>query len=252
MFDKEKVQKFINDFVEEALERHEITNPRQIDGRKFSTIEHELWKSLVYRGLVPRGTNNPQSSKALSVYNEVERMFRDSWNSLPAQEMHGESFKKSSKKLVALQESSKRRSVKKKRLNEGCACEGEETTPAHAEFISVDQVNRYMLQMTDEEQETMSFRDVIAGILGTKPENIKSMKRSGLGWKVKAQGDMDDLEGILDDNVGTLKRLKGTEDEEWADEEDDWSEPEDDMEDWEREGYNSEIAYQNRWRDYED
>ena len=63
--------------------------------------------------------------------------------------------------------------MKKKRLNEGCACEGEETTPAHAEFISVDQVNRYMLQMTDEEQETMSFRDVIAGILGTKPENIK-------------------------------------------------------------------------------
>lgn len=142
--------------------------------------------------------------------------------------------------------------MKKKRLNEGCACEGEERAPKHAEFISVDQVNRYMLQMTDEEQDTMSFRDVIAGILRTKPENIKSMKRSGLGWRVKAVGDMDDLEGILDDNVDTLKRLKGAEDEEWADEEDDWSEPEKDMEDWEREGYNSEIAYQNRWRDYED
>jgi hypothetical protein len=39
--------------------------------------------------------------------------------------------------------------MKKKRLNEGCPCEGEETTPKHAEFISVDQVNRYMSQMTD-------------------------------------------------------------------------------------------------------
>lgn len=124
--------------------------------------------------------------------------------------------------------------MKKKRLNEGCACEGEETAPEHVEFISVDQVNRYMLQMTDEEQETMSFRDVIAGILGTKPEDIKSMKRSGLGWKVMAEGGMED-------NVE-------------PDEEQDqgWDDSADDMEDWEREGYNSEIAYQNRWRDYED
>ena len=131
--------------------------------------------------------------------------------------------------------------MKKKRLNEGCACEGEETAPEHVEFISVDQVNRYMLQMTDEEQETMSFRDVIAGILGTKPEDIKSMKRSGLGWKVMAEGDIDDLGDILDDNM------------EVEDEEDqDWDDLEDDMEDWEREGYNSEEAYKNRWRDYED
>lgn len=128
--------------------------------------------------------------------------------------------------------------MKKKRLNEGCACEGEETTPKHAEFISVDQVNRYMLQMTDEEQDTMSFRDVIAGILRTKPENIKSMKRSGLGWRIKAVGDMDDLEGILDDNVGVLKRLKGAEDEEWADDEED--------DDW------NDIQKANMWRDYQD
>lgn len=212
--------------------------------------------------------------------------------------------------------------MKKKNLNEGCTYEREETTPKHAEFISVDQVNRYMLQMTEEEQDTMSFRDVIAGILGTKPENIKGMKRSGLGWRVKAVGDMNDLEGIMDDNVGVLKRLKRSEDEEddledlmiggetpetdenewmtpeemgiaqkmdWSDDmgddisddekmayfqsksdmydvdmenglvrlkpEDDWfpvDDEDDDMEDWEREGYNSEIAYQNRWRDYQD
>ena len=131
--------------------------------------------------------------------------------------------------------------MKKKSLNEGCACEGEETAPKHVEFISVDQVNRYMLQMTDEEQETMSFRDVIAGILGTKPEDIKSMKRSGLGWKVMAEGGMEDLGGILDDDMSI------------EDEEDqDWDDSEDDIEDWEREGYNSEEAYKNRWRDYED
>jgi hypothetical protein len=190
--------------------------------------------------------------------------------------------------------------MKKKRLNEGCASEGEETTPKHAEFISVDQVNRYMLQMTDEEQDTMSFRDVIAGILRTKPENIKSMKRSGLGWRVKAVGDMDDIT-YTPDNLDDDFMLDDEEEEsewmtpeemgiaqkiDWSDDmgddisddekmayfqsksdmydvdmenglvrlkpEDDWFDSEDDMEDWEREGYNSEIAYQNRWRDYED
>ena len=251
MFDKEKVQNYITKFLPWTLKRYKVTNPKQINGRKFLTITGELWDDLVLKGLVPREARQPKTKEALSVYNEVERMIRDSWEALGEQEMHGESFKKSSKKLVALNESSKKR-MKRKPLNEGCACEGEETTPAHAEFISVDRVNRFMLQMSEEEQESMSFRDVIAGILGTKPENIKSMKRAGSGWRVKAQGEMDDLEGILDDNVDTLKRLKGVEDEEWADEEDDWTDSEDDMEDWEREGYNSEIAYQNRWRDYED
>lgn len=32
--------------------------------------------------------------------------------------------------------------------------------------------------------------------------------------------------------------------------EEDWFEDDDDQEDWEREGYRNEIAYQNRWRDY--
>lgn len=95
--------------------------------------------------------------------------------------------------------------MKKKHLNEGCTYEHEETMPPHAEFISVDEVNRYMLQMTDEEQDTMSFRDVIAGIMRTKPESIKKMKRAGAGWKVLVSGNIDDL---LDDNADVLKRLK--------------------------------------------
>ena len=206
--------------------------------------------------------------------------------------------------------------MKKKNLNEGCACEGEERAPKHEEFISGEEVSRYILQMSEEEQDRVNdFREVLAGILDTKPENIKAFKRSGLGYKVKVVGGMEDLEKIMDDNVEVLKRLKGAEDEEWRDEEEgDWMTPEgmgiaqkidwsddmgddisdeekmayfqsrgdmyevdmenglvrlkpeedwfpsedmdedidDDMEDWEREGYNSEIAYQNRWRDYED
>ena len=97
--------------------------------------------------------------------------------------------------------------MKKKRLNEGCAREGEETAPKQVEFISVDQVNCYMLQMTDEEQDTMSFRDVIAGILGTKPKDIKSMKSSRQGWKVMTERGMDD-------NVDTLEDLGRADDEE--------------------------------------
>lgn len=203
--------------------------------------------------------------------------------------------------------------MKKKRLNEGCARESEERAPKHEEFISGEEVSRYILQMSEEEQDRVDdFREVLAGILNTKPENIKGFKRSGLGYKVKVVGSMEDLEKIMDDNVDVLKRLKGGEDEEWRDEEEgDWMTPEemgiaqkidwsddmgdeisdeekmayfqskgdmydvdmenglvrlkpeedwfpedddlnDDKEDWEREGYNSEIAYQNRWRDYED
>ena len=146
MFDTEKLQEFINDFVEEALERHHITNPNQVDGRKFTTIDHELWKSLIYRGLVPRGTNNPQSSESMAIYNEVERMFRDSWNALSNQEMHN-----------------------------GYSREDEETASEDAEFISADEVNRFILQMSDEEQNSMSVRDIAAEILKTKPENIKNI-----------------------------------------------------------------------------
>ena len=112
---------------------------------------------------------------------------------------------------------------------------------SHAEFISADEVNRFMLQMNDEEQDSMSIRDIIAEILGTKPENIKNITASGSGWKVQAIGDMDDLENILDDNADVLQRLKGGEDDD-----------DDDIEEWEREGYPSEIAYKNRWRDYEE
>lgn len=112
---------------------------------------------------------------------------------------------------------------------------------SHTEFISADEVNRFILQMSDEEQNSMSVRDIAAEILKTKPENIKNITTSGSGWEVQAIGDMDDLENILDDNVDVLQRLKGGEDEN-----------DDDMEEWEKEGYPSEVAYKNRWRDYED
>lgn len=198
MFNTEKLQEFINDFVEEALERHHITNPRQVDGRKYTTIDHELWKSLIYRGLVPRGTNNPQSSESMAIYNEVERMFRDSWNALSNQEMHNSYGR-----------------------------EDEETASEDAEFISADEINRFIVQMSDEEQNSMSIRDIAAEILKTKPENIKNITTSGSGWEIQTAGDMNDSENISDED-------------------------DDDMEEWEKEGYSSEVAYKNRWRDYED
>ena len=151
--------------------------------------------------------------------------------------------------------------MKKKNLNEGCACEGEETTPAHEEFISGDKVSRYILQMTDEEQDRVDdFREVLAGILKTKPENIKGFKRSGLGYKVKVEGGMDELDDIMDDNADVLRRLKDSDDDTYTPDtlDDDFmvddvdDDVDDDMEEWEREGYNSEIAYRNRWRDYQD
>lgn len=104
--------------------------------------------------------------------------------------------------------------MKKKRLNEGCACEGEETKPTQKKFISGDRVNRYVLQMSEEEQARVEghpqpFWKVIAGILGTKVENIKSVKREGLGYRVEA---VDDMDRLLDDNAKILKRLKDSDD----------------------------------------
>lgn len=116
---------------------------------------------------------------------------------------------------------------KEKVQNRGYGCEGEETTPEHTGFISADEINRFILQMSDEEQGTMSIHDIAAEILKTKPENIKNITTSGSGWEVQTAGDIDDSENISDDE-------------------------DDDMEEWEREGYPSEIAWENRWRDYED
>lgn len=198
MFDKEKVQNYITEFLPWTLKRYNVTNPRQIDGRKFTTIENELWKDLIYKGLVPRGTNNPQSSESMAIYNEVERMFRDSWNALSNQEMHNSYGR-----------------------------EDEETASKDAEFISADEINRFIVQMSDEEQNSMSIRDIAAEILKTKPENIKNITTSGSGWEIQTAGDMNDSENISDED-------------------------DDDMEEWEKEGYPSEVAYKNRWRDYED
>lgn len=116
---------------------------------------------------------------------------------------------------------------KEKVQNRGYGCEGEETRPEHTEFISADEVNRFIVQMSDEEQNSMSVRDIAAEILKTKPENIKNITTSGSGWEVQTAGNINDSENTS-------------------------SEDDDDMEEWEKEGYSSEVAYKNRWRDYED
>jgi hypothetical protein len=70
-----------------------------------------------------------------------------------------------------------------KSLKESCACEGEESmTQMHK--IRIDDFNRYVLQLSEEEQDTMSFKEIIADMMGTDPENIGRIKRSGAGWIV--------------------------------------------------------------------
>lgn len=104
--------------------------------------------------------------------------------------------------------------MKKKRLNEGCACEGEETAPTQEKFISGDKVNRYILQMSEEEKEEAyaypkAFWKVIAGILGINVENIKEVKRWKLGYRVE-------VVETKDDKGTTSKGLKGANDKnEW-------------------------------------
>ena len=147
--------------------------------------------------------------------------------------------------------------MKKKNLNEGCACEAEEQKQAHTEHISIEDFQRHALQLSEEEQDTMTFKDIMADLLGCNPESIKGMKRAGLGWDVRVAGDaMSELDDIMDDNADVLRRLKDSDDDTYTPDtlDDDFmvDDEDDDMEDWEREGYNSEIAYRNRWRDYQD
>ena len=61
--------------------------------------------------------------------------------------------------------------MRKKQLKEACACEGEEGAVTIRK-IRLDDFNRYCLQLTEEEQDTLTFREVIAKMLGVDPKNI--------------------------------------------------------------------------------
>ena len=124
--------------------------------------------------------------------------------------------------------------MKKKHLKEACACEAEEQKQGYTKHVSIETFQRYALQLSEEEQDTMTFREIMADMIGVDSDDIKGIKRLGMGWDVKVGGaPMRGIQDIMDDDQ-------------------DMSEDGDDMEDWEREGYSSEAAYDNRWRDYRD
>ena len=103
--------------------------------------------------------------------------------------------------------------MRKKQLKEACACEGEEATTGIRK-IRLDDFNRYCLQLTEEEQDRLSFREVIASMLGTDPKNIGRIGMNDFAYKVEVNGETNDFDEILDDNKDVLRRLKGADDEE--------------------------------------
>lgn len=115
MFDRNKVQQFITKYLRNSLQRYNVTNPRQIKGRDFLLIKSHLWHDMEMANLVPLGTGNPQRRKPENegIYNEVEQMIGEIWQTLPAQETYGESVKKLGKKVMALHECSKKGMTKK-------------------------------------------------------------------------------------------------------------------------------------------
>ena len=130
--------------------------------------------------------------------------------------------------------------MKKKHLKEACAREAEEQKQGYTKHVSIEAFQRYALQLSEEEQDTMTFREIMADMIGVESDDIKGIKRLGMGWDVKVGGaPMKDIEDTMDDDQSTP-------------EDDFMPEDDDDMEDWEREDFNSEIAYKNRWRDYQD
>lgn len=103
--------------------------------------------------------------------------------------------------------------MRKKQLKEACACEGEEATTS-IRRIRLDDFNRYCLQLTEEEQDTLTFREVIAKMLGTNPKNIGRIRMNNFAYRIEVNGEMNDFDKILDDNKDVLHRLKGADDEE--------------------------------------
>ena len=92
--------------------------------------------------------------------------------------------------------------MRKKQLKEACACEGEEGAVTIRK-IRLDDFNRYCLQLTEEEQDTLTFREVIAKMLGVDPKNIGRIRMNNFAYKVEVNGEMNDFDKILDDRCIT-------------------------------------------------
>lgn len=115
MFDKEKVQNYINKYLNAAIQRYNITDPRNIESRKYLEIKSHLWHDMEMANLVPYHTGNPEKRKpgTEKIYMAVEQMIGRAFRNLGSQQTYGESFKKLGKKVVALHECSKRGMKKK-------------------------------------------------------------------------------------------------------------------------------------------
>ena len=115
MFDKEKVQDFIRQYLNAAIQRYNITNPRNIDSRKYLEIKSHLWNDMEMANLVPYHTGNPDKRKpgTEKIYMAVEQMIDRAFRNLGSQQTYGESVKKLGKTIVNLHECSKRGMTKK-------------------------------------------------------------------------------------------------------------------------------------------
>ena len=128
-----------------------------------------------------------------------------------------------------------------------------------------------------EKNPDMSFRELVAGFFGVSPEEITRIRRTkdAKGWDITIEGlyepsqeedyqwdlgpeeywdeESEEPEWMSPKDMGVAQKMDWSDDEENGlvrlRPEEDWFD-DDDQEDWEREGYRNEIAYQNRWRDY--
>lgn len=86
-------------------------------------------------------------------------------------------------KIKRINESCNRGKKKRAKDEDECACEDEEFDSLE-KHVTVDQVNQFTLQVSDEELENMRFPEILAELLNTTVDNIDTFKRAGGGWKV--------------------------------------------------------------------
>lgn len=115
MFDKEKVQNFIKKYLNAAIQRYNITDPHNIESRKYLEIKSHLWHDMEMAKLVPYHTGNPEKRKpgTEKIYMAVEQMIERAFRNLGSQQTYGESVKKLGKTIVNLHECSKKGMTKK-------------------------------------------------------------------------------------------------------------------------------------------
>ena len=195
MFDKNKVNEFITDYLNAAIQRYNITDTNNIPSRKLLEIKSHLWHDMEMAKIVPMGAQENQK-----IYMTVEQMIERGFHNLASRHTYGESVKKLGKTLVNLHECSKKGMTKKGYAMfkeamaslmtlEGNGCKSEVLEKAKA--ILAEYYNTYKTQIKKD-----TTRVIVEGKAEEAAKKAEDKRQADLKTQLKA------LLGEIASNVG--------------------------------------------------